>query len=265
MPETPKPAPKPLVMLFDDDPNFASALRAGLQLHGLNVVAVTDPDDVIRHIQHERRPDAVVLDVMVDLPTTPSSRDGIYLHQRIRQMEAGRGGDASSSHGRRRMLVYFLTNLKPEQTRIGGPPQDADAFLRKPIKPSSLAKRLWADLDGLGFTPPRGHAAPRKKSEGNMLARGSLKINAREGVCKWKDADVLLTVPQFRVVEELARNVDKVRSREELEAAIGAPSGRTRPDVTSHMRRIRQRFCKVDPEFDRIECRYGSGYRWMSE
>ena len=32
--------------------------------------------------------------------------------------------------------------------------------------------------------------------------------------------------------------------------------------IDSHVKRIRKKFKKVDPEFSAIETRYGSGYRW---
>ena len=32
--------------------------------------------------------------------------------------------------------------------------------------------------------------------------------------------------------------------------------------IDSHVKRIRKKFKKVDPDFSAIETRYGSGYRW---
>ena len=32
--------------------------------------------------------------------------------------------------------------------------------------------------------------------------------------------------------------------------------------IDSHVKRIRKKFKRVDPEFSAIETRYGSGYRW---
>jgi two-component system OmpR family response regulator len=35
--------------------------------------------------------------------------------------------------------------------------------------------------------------------------------------------------------------------------------------VTSHIKRIRRKFERLDPDFDAIEAVYGAGYRWVSQ
>ena len=34
--------------------------------------------------------------------------------------------------------------------------------------------------------------------------------------------------------------------------------------ITSHIKRIRRKFQRLDPEFNAIETAYGMGYRWRS-
>jgi len=35
--------------------------------------------------------------------------------------------------------------------------------------------------------------------------------------------------------------------------------------ITSHVKRIRRKFVKVDQEFDRLDTVYGAGYRWKPQ
>ncbi len=51
------------VLIVDDDVDFAGAVRTVLQSHGHEAAIETDSDRAVPHIQ-ERRPDAVILDVM---------------------------------------------------------------------------------------------------------------------------------------------------------------------------------------------------------
>jgi two-component system OmpR family response regulator len=69
-----------------------------------------------------------------------------------------------------------------------------------------------------------------------------------------------LTLTEFWMVGSLARNPGHVKSREQLmrDADIFVDDG----TVTSHIKRIRQKFEAVDPAFEKIETIYGMGYRW---
>ena len=71
-----------------------------------------------------------------------------------------------------------------------------------------------------------------------------------------RDIQKFLTSTRF-----LFQNLDRVIFFDNELNLIGDTDIEDRT-IDSHVKRIRKKFKKVDPEFSAIETRYGSGYRW---
>ena len=256
---------KPLVLVFDDEADFATALCSGLRLHGCDVEAFTHPDDAIRFVR-DRLPDAAILDVIVDSPTCASSNDGITLYQNIRAHERNLRSKSLMPNGKQDILIYFLTNAPKVDKRIEVLPDDVQDYLKKPALPHLLSARIHQDLQRsrVETAAPKGFGpGPDAMARGKTLVCGPLEIAYENCRCTWKGEPVRLTPLQFEIVRELSEHAGGVRSREQLESALAgtdATSGES--DLTSHIKRIRKAFSQVDPKFDRIETRYGVGYEW---
>lgn len=71
---------------------------------------------------------------------------------------------------------------------------------------------------------------------------------------------VRFTVTEFWMVHSLTQRIGHVKSRNELmnDAKIYVDDS----TITSHVKRIRKKFIKLNPEFDCIDTVYGMGYRW---
>jgi two-component system, OmpR family, response regulator ChvI len=87
----------------------------------------------------------------------------------------------------------------------------------------------------------------------------------------WRGSPVPLTPTEVRMVRLLAERAGRdVGYREIYDAARGqgfvAGSGTDgyRTNVRAAIRRIRQKFRDLDPEFDAIEAYAGYGYRWRA-
>ena len=78
----------------------------------------------------------------------------------------------------------------------------------------------------------------------------------------WTGKPVDLTLTEFWIVHALAKFPGHVKGREHLmgEAHIVVDDS----TITSHIKRMRRKFCAVDPGFDCIDTVYGLGYRWRS-
>ena len=76
----------------------------------------------------------------------------------------------------------------------------------------------------------------------------------------WQGEPVALTVTEFWLVHALARVPGHVKSRDQLmdAAKIVVDAG----TITSHIKRIRRKFHRIDPAFDEIDTVHGMGYRW---
>ena len=65
------------------------------------------------------------------------------------------------------------------------------------------------------------------------------------------------------VIFELAKRPGIIKERAQLmDIAYREDTEIEDRTIDSHIKRIRKKFKKVDPDFSAIETRYGSGYRW---
>lgn len=118
------------LLIIDDDEEFAGAVGAVLESEGHEVAIEVDPDRALPSMQ-QRRPDAIVLDVM--FPENPSG--GFELARKIR-----RSFD--------RLPILMLTAVN-QQFPLGFSNKDIDPtwlpvteFLEKPVDFQVLRQRM---------------------------------------------------------------------------------------------------------------------------
>ena len=112
----------------------------------------------------------------------------------------------------------------------------------------------------------------RKKDSNNILeenksliSHGRLKLDPSQLECEWngKQLPDKLTTTEFLIVKELAKRPGIIKERAQLmDIAYREDTDIEDRTIDSHVKRIRKKFKKVDPDFSAIETRYGSGYRW---
>ncbi len=83
---------------------------------------------------------------------------------------------------------------------------------------------------------------------------------------QWKGTAVPLTVTEFRILQALVEQPGYVKTRRRpMEQAYphdGFMSDRT---IDCHIKRLRKKITRVDPDFSGIETIYGLGYRYAPE
>ena len=92
-----------------------------------------------------------------------------------------------------------------------------------------------------------------------------LNLDPSQLECEWdgKQLPDKLTTTEFLLVKELAKRPGIIKERAQLmDIAYREDTDIEDRTIDSHVKRIRKKFKKVDPEFSAIETRYGSGYRW---
>jgi two-component system, OmpR family, response regulator ChvI len=106
------------------------------------------------------------------------------------------------------------------------------------------------------------------RSDRTMIC-GKLLLRPDVSRAYWKDADLDLTLGEYNIVHLLVSNVGKYityravydRLRHEGFIAGDGPDG-YRANVRSAIKRIRNKFSRVEPSFDEIENYAGFGYCW---
>ena len=96
----------------------------------------------------------------------------------------------------------------------------------------------------------------------DIVNAGELQLDMKRMIASWGEQPVSLSVTELWMVHSLAQHPGHVKTRQQLmDAANVVLDDAT---VTSHVKRIRQKFVSVDSRFDQIETAYGMGYRWLA-
>lgn len=149
--------------------------------------------------------------------------------------------------------IIFLTARDSEIDTVCGLRMGADDYLTKDISLAHLAARIGALFR-------RMQALDEPAKEDDVLRQGALTLDMQRMITTWNGQAVDLTVTEFWMVYALAKRSGHVKSRNDLmsDAKIYVDDS----TITSHVKRIRRKFCALDPEFDCISTVYGMGYRW---
>jgi DNA-binding response OmpR family regulator len=220
------------VLVVEDEDAIAEAVRARLQSEGYEVLVASDGPEAIR-VHAERRPDLVVLDLM--LP----GMDGLEVCQRIQR-------DGWTP-------VLMLTARTEEADKVAGFAVGADDYLTKPFSLRELAARVQAILRRKERIEGAGEAAP--------IERNGLVVDGRRRLVEVDGEEIQLTPLEFEILHVLAREPGMVLSRDQLMDRIWGyrdhAGGRV---VDSHVARLRRKLGEDgnDPRF--IRTVHGVGY-----
>ncbi len=223
------------IALVEDEPILQQNYSLALKKSGYEVMIYGDKASALNAFKHQL-PDLVLLDVgLVDEPEA-----GFEICRELRNKST-------------QLPIIFLTALDSDFDIISGLRLGADDYLTKDISIPHLLARisaLFRRMELLINTPEQEEA----------LQVGDLTIDNERLTVKWTGILVDLTVTEFWIVCALAQKPGHVKSRDQLMQAVKAVVDDS--TITSHIKRIRQKFQLVDKSFDHIDTVYGMGYRW---
>jgi two-component system response regulator ChvI len=236
----------PHLLLVDDDDLFRESLGLNLVDQGYEVTSFDNGREALAYLNGGSA-DVMLLDWRMPELT------GIDV---LRQMR-----DAGIS-----IPVIFLTVLSDdiyEQAALeGGAVDFVDKARRLPI----LLRRLQLIAQG-------GRSAPEPEPVGApSLSLGQLMLRFDTNRALWAGRAVDLTLTEFRIVTLLAEKAGSDIGYREIYDLVhgkdfvsGQGSEGYRANVRTFIKRIRKKFCDVDPGFDHIENYASFGYRWTAE
>jgi len=219
------------VLVVDDEPIVRDVVVRYLEREGYGTLEAGDGDSARRLIE-QRRPDLIVLDVM--LPGT----DGLELCRWIR--------------ARSELPVIMLTARGEEADRIVGLELGADDYVTKPFSPRELAARVRTVL-----RRSRAGAVPTER-----LAFGDVMLDAETREVRKNGAEVKLTAKEFDLLWFLASHPRRVFGRDQLMSRVwGYEAALDTGTVTVHVRRLREKI-EDDPSTPKhLQTVWGVGYR----
>lgn len=150
--------------------------------------------------------------------------------------------------------IIFLSARDSDLDTISGLRLGADDYLTKDISIVNLCARVAAFFR-------RMDAMQKPQQAEKKICRGDLLLDMNRYIVNWKGRSLDLSLTEFWLIYCLVSHPGHVKSREQLmQAAHVVVDDAT---ITSHIKRIRKKFCQLDDGFNAIDSVYGMGYRWQ--
>lgn len=237
---------KTRIILVDDDDLFRESLQQNLADAGFEAVGFGTGGAAIDYVADGNPADLVLLDWKMP------GLNGIQVLRLLRDKGF-------------QVPVIFLTVLSDQIYEEAALHSGAVDFVEKARSFSILAKRVELILSG---AKAKIGDAGSEDSEGHVK-RGHLELREDTRRAFWKGTQIDLSLTEFEMLYYLvSRAGSDVRYRELYDLVHGkdfvAGPGENgyRTNVRTFIKRIRQKFRKVDDSFSHIENYPGFGYRW---
>src|SRR5882757_7312877 len=230
------------VLLVEDDEDYREIVGSELSWHGFAVRSFADGASLLGSLDVTADADVIVLDWR--LPNI----SGIDLLPQLRQ------------RGVNLPVVFLTSHPQPANEKLAFERGALD-FIDKTRGVEILARRLR-------LAAKSGKPAANSEAAAPIVCC-ELVLSPTTYRAYWKEADVALTVSEYDVVHLLASNVGRYqayRTIYDLQYYEGFVAGQGnqgyRTNVRSSIKRIRKKFCKLDPTFAEIQNSTALGYRW---
>jgi two-component system response regulator ChvI len=238
------------ILIVDDDGMFRESLIQNLSDAGYVAIGFEDGPAALNHLAQANVPDIILLDWKMPGMTGIE----VLRHLRSQRIEAP---------------VVFLTVLSDQIYEEAGLLGGAVDFIEKSRSFQILSRRVELILNGF-----KGRNGQKTTTSGSLrppavIRHGHILLRCDVNRAFWKDQKIELTLTEFRIVEYLVKRAGQdIRYRElyDIVHGVGFAAGEGeigfRANVRAFIKRIRQKFRDVDPNFEHIENYPGFGYRW---
>lgn len=124
------------ILIVDDEPDIATLMKLGLEKHGFEVEAFTEPLKALENYKKEGQFDLALLDVRM----TPIT--GFELYRRLQNID-------------KNLKVCFISafEIYQDEFRRVFPKIKIDCFVNKPVRIERLVEIITTQLEQLETTP----------------------------------------------------------------------------------------------------------------
>jgi DNA-binding response OmpR family regulator len=220
------------ILVAEDDPKQANLVRVYLERDGHSVLLVGDGRAALEQCR-SRRPDLVVLDVMMPLV------DGMDVCRILRSES--------------KVPILLLTARSTEEDLLLGLDIGADDYITKPYSPRELTARVRALLRRAGAVTAGNQA---------VLRVGELEIDSGRFEVRVAGRPIVLTAKEFGILEVLAAEPGRVFTRAQIiDRAFGFDHYVLERTVDAHVMNLRRKIEEDAAEPRYVQTVYGRGYR----
>ena len=219
------------ILIVEDEPAIADNIRYALETEGFNTTWVSIGQDGLAQFQQENIT-LIILDV--GLP----DMSGFDFCKQVRKSS--------------QVPIIFLTARSDEIDRVVGLELGADDYVPKPFSPRELSARVKAVLRRTAQSKPGGEAPAQDTP---------FLLDAEKKQLHYFDEPVTLSRYEFKLMEVLLRHPGRVYSRDELmERVWQEPGSSMDRTVDTHIKTLRAKLRKINPNIDPIVTHRGLGY-----
>lgn len=222
------------VLVCDDDDAILESLRIYLSNEGYNVLTASNGIEALEQVKSNTI-HCVVLDIMMP------QLDGLKTTLKIRE---------------KYNFPIILLSAKSEDTdKIAGLGFGADDYVTKPFNPLELVARVKSQIRRYVTLGSLEIKESQLVTGGIILDRDTKKVTV-------DGETVRLTPMEFKILEYLMTNMEKVLSSSQIyEAVWGEPSFSNEKTVTVHIKNLREKI-EINPKDPKyLKVVYGLGYK----
>ncbi len=216
----------PHILIVEDEAAIADTLLFALQGEGFTTTWLSLGQAALEH-QRQTPADLVILDI--GLPDI----SGFETCKQLRRFSD--------------VPVMFLSARDAEIDRVVGLEIGADDYVIKPFSPREVAARVRAIL----------------KRVGPGVAPALFQVDLERMQISYRGQPLSLTRHEFRLLQSLLEQPERVFSREQLLDAVGVPAdaGYER-NIDSHIKSLRSKLRSVAAQAEPIQTHRGLGYSY---
>lgn len=221
------------VLVVDDEKLIVKGIRFSLEQEGMEVECAYDGEEALE-MAKSKEYDIILLDLM--LPKL----SGLEVCQQIREFS--------------KVPIIMLTAKGEDMDKIMGFEYGADDYITKPFNIMEVKARIKAIMR-------RARQEEKKEAPEKVLVSGDLKLDCEGRRVFIAGKEINLTAKEFDVLELLAKNSNKVYSRENLLNLVWGyeyPGDVRTVDV--HIRRLREKIETVPSDPKYVHTKWGIGY-----
>ncbi|MEL7626252.1 MAG: response regulator [Anaerolineaceae bacterium] len=219
------------ILIIEDEENLNRILQDYLRHSGFEPFSAFTGTRGLK-IWEQENPDMILLDL--NLP----DMDGLDLLREIRKKD--------------QVPVIMITARVDEVDRLIGLELGGDDYITKPFSPREVVARVKAVMRRLN----------RPATQSDRLSLGALKIDLRGHTASVAGKPLDLTPAEFQLLSQLITEPDRAFTRMELlEATQGGRFEGYERTIDIHIKNIRQKLRKLDPDTSYIQTVFGVGYR----
>ncbi len=185
------------ILVVDDDKRILGFVKRHLESLNYAVQTSFNGTDAIEKV-HSQPIDLIVLDVVMPV------KDGFETLKELRTFSS--------------VPVIILSAKEDDNDRVHGLRLGADDYLLKPFSPDELVARIEAVM--------RRMAPPERRKTAQPLNYRDISIDFTRQLVIVKDSEVYLTRMEWMILSELAHNIGRIMTYEDLLTRIWGPEYR---------------------------------------